>query len=117
METRVPKNPKYSHIKSTLKTGKTIKDTEVLSDKLIAKRKNEPFKRIKPSTLAKLLNVRLLTYGRSKTSRRRVCMRWESSRRTWMWRRRALSRPLPFSLPLPLPLRSSDSPFAFAYER
>jgi len=38
-----------------LKTGKTIKDDQILSDKLIAKRRNELFKRIKPSTVQKMI--------------------------------------------------------------
>lgn len=55
MDTKVPKNPKYAHIKSTVKTGKTIKDVEILSDSVIAKKRKEVFRRIKCSTLAKLL--------------------------------------------------------------
>jgi len=81
MEKKVPRNPKYSHIKSTLKTGKTIKDAEVLSDKLIAKKRSEPFKRIKPSTLAKLLNVQYQEQNRNKTLLKRVYMHWEISKR------------------------------------
>lgn len=57
LEKKLPKNPKYAHIKATVKTGKTIKDVEVKSDGFIAKRKNEPFRRIKASTLSKLLTV------------------------------------------------------------
>lgn len=59
------RNPKYDNIKSTLNTGKTMKDVDIMSittsiskvlgDKLVAKKKNEKFKRIKCSTLAKLL--------------------------------------------------------------
>ena len=40
----------------TLDTGFTAKHVEVISDKAIAKRKNELFKRIKPQTLARLLS-------------------------------------------------------------
>ena len=42
-------------MKSTVNTGKTTKDVEIISDQLVAKRKNEKFRRIKCSTLAKLL--------------------------------------------------------------
>ena len=35
--------------------GKSQKDVEIISDKLVAKRKDEKFKRIKGSTLARLL--------------------------------------------------------------
>ena len=49
-------NSKYDHVKSTLKSGKTVKDVEVISDKLVVKRKFENFKRIKSSTMEKLLS-------------------------------------------------------------
>jgi hypothetical protein len=39
-----------------VKTGATAKNVSVVSDQLIAKRRGEKFKRIKTSTLAKLLN-------------------------------------------------------------
>lgn len=65
---KIPKTTKYNHVQSTLATGKTMKDVEILSknilrinhlsigDKLVAKRASEKFRRIKCSTLAKLLN-------------------------------------------------------------
>jgi centrosomal protein CEP41 len=52
---KVKGNNKYDHVQSKLKSGKTVKDIEVISDQLVAKRKFENFKRIKCSTLAKLL--------------------------------------------------------------
>jgi hypothetical protein len=64
LDKKVPINPKYSHIESTLlgKTGTTIKDIEVVSkahcnlgNKVLSNRRNELFKRMKPTTLAKLL--------------------------------------------------------------
>ena len=64
LDKKVRKNPKYENIKSTLNTGKTMKEVEIISklwliellgDKLVAKKKNEKFKRIKCSTLAKML--------------------------------------------------------------
>jgi hypothetical protein len=48
-------NEKYKNIQKTLDTGRTINDVQVLTDKFVAKRKNELFKRIKGSTLVKLL--------------------------------------------------------------
>jgi SPX domain protein involved in polyphosphate accumulation len=67
LDKKVKKSTKYDNIKSSLNTGKTIRDVEIMSnlhsqmfhkligDQLVAKKKNEKFKRIKCSTLAKLL--------------------------------------------------------------
>eukprot|EP00357_Protocruzia_adherens_P008121 CAMPEP_0114996886 /NCGR_PEP_ID=MMETSP0216-20121206/14580_1 /TAXON_ID=223996 /ORGANISM="Protocruzia adherens, Strain Boccale" /LENGTH=267 /DNA_ID=CAMNT_0002361181 /DNA_START=39 /DNA_END=842 /DNA_ORIENTATION=- len=55
LDKKVPKNPKYQNVKSTLNTGKTVNKVDIVSDKLISKKKNEMFKRVKPSTVAKLL--------------------------------------------------------------
>eukprot|EP00347_Sterkiella_histriomuscorum_P023420 403334708 len=55
LDKKVKKSTKYDNIKSSLNTGKTIRDVEMMSDQLVAKKKNEKFKRIKCSTLAKLL--------------------------------------------------------------
>ena len=55
MDKKVPQSNKYANVKSTLNTGKTAKDVEIISDKLVSKRKFEGFKRIKCSTLVKLL--------------------------------------------------------------
>ena len=55
MNKKVKTNPKYGHVKSKMKSGKTVKDVEVISDKLVAKRKFENFKRVKGSTMEKLL--------------------------------------------------------------
>jgi centrosomal protein CEP41 len=55
LDKKVPKNPKYEDIGPVVKTGKTIKQVEVLSNQSVAKRKGEIFHRIKGSTLAKLL--------------------------------------------------------------
>ena len=52
---RQKKNPKYANVKGRLKTGKTIKNYKVISNKHIVKRKGEKFFRIKPTTVAKLL--------------------------------------------------------------
>jgi hypothetical protein len=53
---KVKTNPKYSEVKSVINHGKTVKDVQVLSDQLVAKRKGENFGRIKGSTLAKFLS-------------------------------------------------------------
>ena len=81
LDKKVKRNPKYEGVKSVISTGKTMKDVEIMSkfalsiqlpaqlhtinsvltlmmhlgDQMVAKRKNEKFKRIKGSTLAKLL--------------------------------------------------------------
>jgi carboxylesterase type B len=46
---------KYKDVSKQVNTGKTIKDVPVLSDQFISKRKGELFKRIKPSTIVKLI--------------------------------------------------------------
>ena len=56
LEKKVPSNPRYKHVGSQLKTGKTIRDVEILSNQAVAKRKGELFRRIRCSTVAKLLN-------------------------------------------------------------
>ena len=65
LDKKVPKNSKYDHVGSKLagKTGTTAKDVEFISidyhnsgNKEVSKRKGELFKRIKPSTLWKMLN-------------------------------------------------------------
>ena len=48
-------NTKYGHIKHNVDTGKTMKHVSTISDQLLAKRKNEKFKRVKCSTLARLV--------------------------------------------------------------
>lgn len=53
---KVKTNPKYAEVKSVLNHGKTMKDVQVISDNLVAKRRGENFGRIKSTTLAKLLN-------------------------------------------------------------
>jgi len=58
IQKKVPANKKYSNVSSKLggKTGTSAKDVNVVSDQLVAKRKGEKYKRIKCSTLAKLLS-------------------------------------------------------------
>ena len=57
---KTKKNPKYANVQGKLKgkIGKTVKNYQVISNKHIVKRKGETFKRIKPSTCVKLLEVR-----------------------------------------------------------
>ena len=55
LDKKVPRNPKYEHIQGKLKTGPTINQVEIMSDKLVSKRKGELFKRIKCSTVSKLI--------------------------------------------------------------
>lgn len=56
MEKKVISNTKYSHISQVVNTGKTIKDVHFVSDQLVSKRKSECFKRVKGSTIVKLVN-------------------------------------------------------------
>jgi hypothetical protein len=48
-------NNKFKSVSKMVNTGKTINDVEVLSDKYVSKRKSELFKRIKISTVVKLI--------------------------------------------------------------
>ena len=50
------KNPKYEMVGSKVKTGRTMKDVNLVSDQLINKRKGENFGRIKPTTLSKYIS-------------------------------------------------------------
>ena len=56
MKNKLKPNPKYKNIGNVIDTGKTIKNTTSVSDKLVSKRISELFKRIKHSTLVKLLH-------------------------------------------------------------
>jgi hypothetical protein len=49
-------NPKYQNVGKVLDTGKTINDVKLQTDKFVTKRKGELFKRLKPSTLVKLID-------------------------------------------------------------
>ena len=52
---KTPANVKYGYIKNAVDTGKTMKHVSTISDQLLAKRKSEKFKRVKCSTLARLI--------------------------------------------------------------
>ena len=56
MEKKPQQSTKYKNITQVVDTGKTIKDFQFISDQLVSKRKSEMFKRIKSSTIIKLLN-------------------------------------------------------------
>jgi len=56
-EKRIPMNPKYAHIQSSLDTGASIKILpKILSDQQIAKRRNEVFRRLKPRRVFEVIN-------------------------------------------------------------
>ena len=55
---KLKENPKYKQISKVVDTGNTIKSSQFMSDQLIAKRKNEMFKRVKGSTIIKLIKAR-----------------------------------------------------------
>lgn len=50
------KNPKYDSVKSTVDTGKSIKNVVMQSDQLVSKRKSELFKRVKGGAIIKLFS-------------------------------------------------------------
>ena len=54
-EKKLKENPKYKQVSKVVDTGLTIKNTQLMSDQLISKRKSELFKRLKGSTIIKLL--------------------------------------------------------------
>ena len=54
------KNPKYDNVKSSVDTGKSIKNVAMQSDQLISKRKSELFKRVKGGAIIKLLSENIL---------------------------------------------------------
>ena len=56
LEKRVPTNPRYAHIQPKVKSGVSMKDAVILSDKIIARRRNEIFDRISARGLLALLN-------------------------------------------------------------
>ena len=56
-EKKLKENPKYKQIKNIVDTGSTIKSNQFMSDQLISKRKSEMFKRLKGSTIIKLLKT------------------------------------------------------------
>ena len=54
-EKKLKENPKYKQVSKVIDTGTTIKNSQFMSDQLISKRKSELFKRLKGSTIIKLL--------------------------------------------------------------
>ena len=54
-EKKLKENPKYKNISKVVDTGNTIKSNQFMSDQLISKRKSEMFKRVKGSTIIKLI--------------------------------------------------------------
>ena len=54
-EKKLKENPKYKNISKVIDTGNTIKSNQFMSDQLISKRKSEMFKRVKGSTIIKLI--------------------------------------------------------------
>ncbi len=52
---KIPSNPKFGHVKSTLNTGPTVRQVELLTDKQVSKRKSEIFKRITSKKLNSLI--------------------------------------------------------------
>ena len=56
-EKKLKENPKYKNISKVVDTGNTIKSNQFMSDQLISKRKSEMFKRVKGSTIIKLIKA------------------------------------------------------------
>ena len=56
-EKKLKENPKYKQISKVVDTGSTIKNSQFMSDQLISKRKSELFKRVKGSTIIKLIKA------------------------------------------------------------
>lgn len=54
---KLKENPKYKQVSKVVDTGSTIKNSQFMSDQLISKRKSELFKRVKGSTIIKLIKA------------------------------------------------------------
>ena len=54
---KLKENPKYKQVSKVVDTGSTIKNSQFMSDQLISKRKSELFKRVKGSTIIKLMKA------------------------------------------------------------
>ena len=54
---KLKENQNYKHITKVVDTGSTINKKQFMSDQLISKRKNELFKRLKGSTIIKLIKA------------------------------------------------------------
>jgi centrosomal protein CEP41 len=54
---KIKENPKYKQITKVIDTGNTINNKQFMSDQLISKRKSEMFKRVKGSTIIKLIKA------------------------------------------------------------
>ena len=55
MDKKPGTSAKYKEVTKVINSGKTINDVQVLSDQFITKRRNELFKRIKNTTIIKLI--------------------------------------------------------------
>lgn len=55
LQRRVPKNPKYDHVQGVLDTGMNVRKVRNITTREYLKRKNELFKRVKPSSVYQLL--------------------------------------------------------------
>lgn len=58
LDKRIPESKKYSHVTSSIDTGASAKHQSLVSASATAKKRNEVFKRIRPATLARLLEER-----------------------------------------------------------
>jgi len=58
LDKKVPASKKYANVGSNIDTGATSKNVSVVSASATAKKRNEVFKRIRPATLARLLEER-----------------------------------------------------------
>jgi len=54
---KLKENPKYKQITKVIDIGNTINNKQFMSDQLISKRKSEMFKRVKGSTIIKLIKA------------------------------------------------------------
>jgi len=58
IDKKVPENKKYANVSSSIDTGASAKKQTVVSASATAKKRNEVFKRIRPATLARMLEER-----------------------------------------------------------
>ena len=55
LQRRVPKNPKYEHVQGVIDTGMNVRKVQNITTREYLKRKNELFKRVRPSSVYRLL--------------------------------------------------------------
>ncbi|CAE7231667.1 cep41 [Symbiodinium natans] len=75
LDKKVPESKKYAHIGSSIDTGASAKKEKLHSANVMAKRKDEIFKRIRAATLVRLLQDREVSESVYALGRSESCLR------------------------------------------